>query len=70
MSIEKPPDLHAHVIKLEFKYSFKINGYETILGHGTIIVSDQSTDDLPIATVQAKDDPHLLTAPAFDLKAI
>lgn len=45
MSIEKPPDLHMHAIKLEFKYRFKINGYETILGQGTIIVSDQSTED-------------------------
>lgn len=45
MSIEKPSDLHAHAFKLEFKYWFKINGYETILDQGTIIVSNQSTDD-------------------------
>ena len=41
MSIEKPPDLHDHAIKLEFKYNFKINGYEKILGQGTIVVSDR-----------------------------
>lgn len=45
MFSEKPPDLHAYAIKLKFKYRFTIKGYETILGEGTLIVSDQSTED-------------------------